>query len=172
MLRTASSLPPKGLLTLGSGPVSRRSRQPATGPPGSYPDRTSTGRRRRAYEPKKDTMASVTVAPPFLLGARLLAQRLPVPFELLLYAFVISLLIAIPVATFAARKPGGIFDSITTFIAIVGLSIAPYILALLLILFFAVDLSLFPALGWTPISGGLGANLRSLTLPALSLGFP
>ena len=45
-------------------------------------------------------------------------------------------------------------------------------MALLLILFFAVDLSLFPALGWTPISGGLGANLRSLTLPALSLGFP
>ena len=31
-------------------PVSRRHRQPATGPPGSYPDRTSTGRRRRAYE--------------------------------------------------------------------------------------------------------------------------
>jgi len=30
------------------GPVSRPSRQPATGPPGSYPDRTSTGRRRRA----------------------------------------------------------------------------------------------------------------------------
>ena len=47
----------------------------------------------------------------------ILAQRLPVTFELLLYAFVISLLIAIPVATFAARKPGGIFDSITTFIA-------------------------------------------------------
>jgi len=102
----------------------------------------------------------------------ILAQRLPVTFELLLYAFIISLLIAIPVATFAARKPGGIFDSVTTFIALVGLSIAPYILALLLILFFAVDLSLFPALGWTPVSGGLGANLRSLTLPALSLGFP
>ena len=32
------------------GPFSRPSRQPATGPPGSYPDRTSTGRRRRAYE--------------------------------------------------------------------------------------------------------------------------
>ena len=102
----------------------------------------------------------------------ILAQRLPVTFELLLYAFIISLLIAIPVATFAARRPGGVFDSITTFIALVGLSIAPYILALLLILFFAVDLSLFPALGWTPVSGGLGANLRSLTLPALSLGFP
>ena len=31
-------------------PVSRRHRQPATGPPGSYPDRTHTGKRRRAYE--------------------------------------------------------------------------------------------------------------------------
>jgi hypothetical protein len=49
--------PPKGLSALGSDPASfpachrhRRSRQPATGPPSSYPDRTSTGRRRRAYE--------------------------------------------------------------------------------------------------------------------------
>jgi hypothetical protein len=31
-------------------PVSRRNRQPATGPPDSYPDRTHTGKRRRAYE--------------------------------------------------------------------------------------------------------------------------
>jgi peptide/nickel transport system permease protein len=102
----------------------------------------------------------------------ILSQRLPVTFELVLYAFVISLLIAVPVATLAARKPGGIFDSITTFISMIGLSIAPYILALLLILLFAVHLAWFPALGWTPIGGGLGANLRSLTLPALSLGFP
>src|SRR4051812_32991465 len=36
-------------------PVSRPSRQPATGPPGSYPDRTHTGRRRRAYEPWSPT---------------------------------------------------------------------------------------------------------------------
>jgi peptide/nickel transport system permease protein len=106
------------------------------------------------------------------LVTTILAQRLPVTFELVLYAFVVSLVIAIPVATFAARRPGGVFDSVTTFISMIGLSCAPYILALLLILFFAVDLSVFPALGWTPISGGLGPNLRSLTLPALSLGFP
>ena len=106
------------------------------------------------------------------LVTTILAQRLPVTFELILYAFVISLVIAIPVATLSARKPGGVFDGIATFITLVGLSTAPYILALLLILLFSVDLSLFPALGWTPIGGGLGANLRSLTLPALSLGFP
>jgi hypothetical protein len=33
-------------------PVTRRSRQPTTGPPGGYPDRTFTGKRRRAYETK------------------------------------------------------------------------------------------------------------------------
>ena len=55
MLRTASSLP----LLQGfrhwapTRPVSRPSRQSATGPPGSYPDRTSTGKRRRAYEHDK-----------------------------------------------------------------------------------------------------------------------
>jgi hypothetical protein len=50
MLRTARSLPQKGFRRWASTrPVSRPSRQPATGPPDSYPDRTHTGRRRRAY---------------------------------------------------------------------------------------------------------------------------
>ena len=50
-------------------PVSKPGRQPATGPPGSYTDRTSTGRRRRAYE-HEETPWHVTVSPPVLLGAR------------------------------------------------------------------------------------------------------
>src|SRR6476619_7470473 len=33
-------------------PDSRRSRQSATGPPGGYPDRTHTGKRRRADNPR------------------------------------------------------------------------------------------------------------------------
>ncbi len=102
----------------------------------------------------------------------ILAQRLPVTFELLLFAFVISLVLAVPSATLAARRPGGVFDSVSALFSMIGLSIAPYVLALLLILLFAVRLSLLPALGWTPLSGGLGANLRTLVLPAVSLGVP
>jgi peptide/nickel transport system permease protein len=102
----------------------------------------------------------------------ILSQRLPVTFELLLFAVIISLVIAFPVATLAARRPGGIFDSISTFVAVVGLSIAPYILALLLLLGFADNLHWFPANSWTPIGTDLGANLKDLTLPALSLGIP
>ena len=60
-------------------PVSRRDRQPATGPPGSYPGRTSTGRRRRAYEHEETPWHYVTVSPPALLGARkrLIAELRP-----------------------------------------------------------------------------------------------
>src|SRR5689334_24608732 len=49
MLRTARLLPLKGFRHWASPPkVSPRQRQSATGPPDSYPDRTCTGKRRRA----------------------------------------------------------------------------------------------------------------------------
>ena len=50
-LRTAQSLPQKGFRHWASTrPVSRPSRQSAIGPPGSYPNRTHTGWRRRASD--------------------------------------------------------------------------------------------------------------------------
>jgi len=56
MLPTAQSLPHKGFRHWASTrPVSKPSRQSATGPPDSYPDRTHTGKRRRAYEHRSTT---------------------------------------------------------------------------------------------------------------------
>ena len=50
-LRTAQLLPPCGFRRWAPArPVSRPDRQPATGLPGDYPDRTFTGRRRRASD--------------------------------------------------------------------------------------------------------------------------
>jgi hypothetical protein len=50
-LRTAQLLPLKGFRRWApTRPVSRPGRQPATGLPGDYPDRTHTGRRRRASD--------------------------------------------------------------------------------------------------------------------------
>jgi peptide/nickel transport system permease protein len=101
----------------------------------------------------------------------ILAQRLPVTFELVLYAFVISIVFTVPVALLAARKPGGIVDRISIFVSMAGFSIPGFVLALLLILVFAVKLGVLPAIGFVPISQSLGGNLKSLTLPALSIGF-
>jgi hypothetical protein len=71
MLRTASSLPPQGLLTLGFDPARFQVKPPAcyraswqlSGP-------ALTGRRRPAYEHEDPPWLYLTVSPPVLLGAR------------------------------------------------------------------------------------------------------
>jgi peptide/nickel transport system permease protein len=102
----------------------------------------------------------------------ILRERLPTTFELLLYAFTVSIGFAVLVALLAARNPGGIVDRVSMVISMGGLSMANYVLALLLILIFAVNLDWLPAIGFVPIGDGLWQNIRSLTLPALSIAFP
>lgn len=100
-----------------------------------------------------------------------MAPRLAVTFELVGYAFALSVLFAIPVALFAARKPNRFVDRLSMVVSMSGLSLANYVLALVLVLVFAVQLGAFPAIGFTPLSEGVVANLRSLTLPAVSIAF-
>ena len=100
-----------------------------------------------------------------------LAQHLPVTCWLLLYTLVVSLGLGVIVAVLAARKPNGVADRLSLAVSMLGLSIAPYVLALVLIYVFAVKVQWFPA-----ISNSLGGNplqaIRALTLPAASIGFP
>ncbi|HEY5397869.1 MAG TPA: ABC transporter permease [Trebonia sp.] len=100
-----------------------------------------------------------------------LAQHLPVTCWLLLYTLVVSLGLGVLVAVLAARKPNGIADRLSLAVSMLGLSIAPYVLALVLIYVFAVKVQWFPA-----ISNSLGSSplqaIRALTLPAASIGFP
>lgn len=102
----------------------------------------------------------------------ILGADLPITFELILFAFLLCLLFAVPTAILSARRPGGIFDRASMVFSMGGLSIAPYVLALLLVYVFAVRLNVLPAIGWVPPSQGLGQNIRSLTLPAVSLALP
>jgi peptide/nickel transport system permease protein len=95
-----------------------------------------------------------------------LGQRLP------LYAFVASILLAVGLAILAARRPNGLADRLSMVVAMTGLSVAPYVLALILVYIFAVRLGWFPAIGYVPLTQDPGANLRSLTLPAAAIGFP
>jgi peptide/nickel transport system permease protein len=104
--------------------------------------------------------------------ADVLPTRLAVTAELVGLAFVISLGVAIPLAIVAARRPNRFFDRVTMLISTGGLSVANYVLALLLVLLFAVQLGWFPAIGFTPVSEGLGDNLYSLALPAFAMAFP
>ncbi|HLH69004.1 MAG TPA: ABC transporter permease [Candidatus Dormibacteraeota bacterium] len=101
-----------------------------------------------------------------------LGQRLPVTFELVLYGLLISVVFAVPLAVLTAWRPGGIFDRLCTVLSVAGLSVAPYVLALVLIYVFAVKLGVLPAIGYVSPTESIVGNIRSLTLPAVALGLP
>ena len=98
-----------------------------------------------------------------------LAVHVPTTLGLLLYALVVSVLLAIVVATLAARRPNGIMDRLSLAVSMLGLSTAPYVFAFLLIIVFAVKLNWFPVLSG-PVTGP-GSFFKNLTLPACALGF-
>src|SRR5215472_3434426 len=98
-----------------------------------------------------------------------LAIHVPTTLGLVLYALVVSVVLAIFVATLTARRPNGIADRISLTVSMLGLSAAPYAFAFLLIIIFAVKLGWFPVLSG-PVTGP-GSFFRNLTLPAASIGF-
>jgi peptide/nickel transport system permease protein len=102
----------------------------------------------------------------------ILGARLPVTAELLLYAFVVSLVLAVGLAVLVARWPNGIMDRLSLVVSMLGLSVAPYVLALVLVYLFAVKVQWFPALGYTSLSTNPVENIKSLTLPAIAIGLP
>lgn len=102
----------------------------------------------------------------------ILASRLPVTFELVGLAFLLSVLAAIPVAVLAARWPGGFMDRLSMVVSVTGLAVANYVLALLLVVVFAVVLGVLPAIGYIPLSESITGNLRTMILPVISIAFP
>jgi peptide/nickel transport system permease protein len=98
-----------------------------------------------------------------------LTQRLPVTIELLLYSQFLALIVAVPIGLIAAQRAGGIFDRGSTGVLFLFLAIPNFMLALVLILIFPVNLGLFQAVGYTPFSENPFESLVSLFLPAVTL---
>jgi peptide/nickel transport system permease protein len=96
-------------------------------------------------------------------------DRLPVSLELMVLAVVLALVIAIPLAILCAVKSGSPLDRFATGLAFGKLSLPPFMVAILLIYLFAVELGWLPATGWVPFAEDPLANLRSMVLPALTL---
>jgi peptide/nickel transport system permease protein len=99
-----------------------------------------------------------------------IGERLPVTLEIGLVALGMSVLLAIPLGVLSAyRANGGLDRSITT--ASFGLLAIPnFMVALLLLYFFAVYLGWFPATGWTRLTDNVGQNIRGVVLPSAALG--
>lgn len=97
------------------------------------------------------------------------SERIPVSLELMLMAEFIGLLIGVPLAIACAARAGGAFDRFMTGSAFAMLSMPSFLVAILLIYLFAVELHWLPATGYVPFTEEPLANLRFFVLPALTL---
>jgi peptide/nickel transport system permease protein len=94
-----------------------------------------------------------------------IAERLPATIQLASFAFVLSLIVSIPLGVLAATRAHKPADYIVSVLALVGQSIPSFWLGILLILLFGVYLR------WLPISGS--GTWQHLILPGITLAaFP
>lgn len=100
----------------------------------------------------RDGRAAITVV----------AERIPVTLMLTGPALALNLLLGIPAGIYAALRRGSLADRLVMAIAVAGFTVPSFVLGLVLVLAFAVELPWFP-------SGGAG-TLRQLVLPVVTLG--
>jgi peptide/nickel transport system permease protein len=97
-------------------------------------------------------------------------RRIRPSLELALLAMLIALVVAFPLGMLSAARRNTPVDGAGTTFALIGICMPNFLIALLLIFLFGVSLRWLPVSGYTdpledPVNG-----LRSLTLPAITLG--
>lgn len=96
--------------------------------------------------------------------------RLPATLELTLLATLVSLLIALPAGILAAVYRGGVVDVVLRVFGLLGLSIPNFLIGTFLVLLVSTRWPILPTTGYVPLTEDVVGNLKSLALPAISLG--
>ncbi|WP_341898488.1 ABC transporter permease [Ferrovibrio terrae] len=92
----------------------------------------------------------------------LVLERVPMTLAITIPAFMIKLCLGIPAGIFAALYRNSALDRLTMMVSVAGFTVPSFVLALLLVLVFSVQL------GWLPSSGNDG--WQSAILPIITLG--
>lgn len=85
-------------------------------------------------------------------------------------AQITAVIVAIPLGIMAANRRGTLADQSFMGATLVGLAIPNFLLGLLLIILFAVNLKWLPVAGYKPISAGVWEHFKFLIMPAIALG--
>ncbi len=96
----------------------------------------------------------------------LVFDRIPVTVELLLYATIMSIVLAFPLALLAAYRRGSVLDQTIRILFTGSLGMPAFWLGILLALVFGVNLKLFPVSG---MGSGFLDTIWHLTLPAFTI---
>ena len=101
-----------------------------------------------------------------------IAERLPLTVELMLLSTLLALVVAVPVGMYSARYAGGWFDRVSGSVLFALLGFPAFMLGVLLIYLFAVQLGWFDATGqstWFHLGRGIVATPSSIVLPVVTL---
>ncbi len=91
-------------------------------------------------------------------------ERLPATLQLALTALILAVVVGLPLGLVGGFNPGSFIDNIARFLALLGQSVPNFWLALIMILYFAVQLRWFPSFGRD--------EWKSVIMPAFVLGLP
>lgn len=100
----------------------------------------------------------------------LLKQRIPATIELAIASAIVGALIALPLGIISALRPGSLIDFGSTLFSALSFAVPGFWLAILLILLFSLQLKLLPPSGRPEFSEQPVEHLKSLIMPALTLG--
>ena len=91
----------------------------------------------------------------------IIGQGLPVTAQLGVQALLLSLAISLPLGVISALKQNSMVDYASLFFATIGYTIPSFVIGIVLIFIFAVDLRLLPIVGW--------GDIRHMILPTIVL---
>jgi peptide/nickel transport system permease protein len=110
--------------------------------------------------------------------SKLLVERLPATLELSLVAALFALVAGIPMGVYTALRPRSFFTQVLLAVSLAGVSLPTFLIGILLILIFAVQLGWMPAfgrgdtvqIGWWSTGLLTASGLKAIVLPAITLG--
>jgi peptide/nickel transport system permease protein len=108
----------------------------------------------------------------------LVAERLPATLELSLVAALFALAVGIPMGVYTALRRNSWLAHLFMTISLIGVSLPTFLIGILLILVFAVELGWLPsfgrgetvAIGWWSTGLLTASGLKALILPSITLG--
>jgi peptide/nickel transport system permease protein len=107
----------------------------------------------------------------------LIKERLPATLELAFSAAMLALIGGLLMGVYTALRRGGVASNVLLTVSLIGVSLPTFLIGILLILIFAVNLQWLPSysrgdvtqLGWWSTGFLTGSGLKALILPSITL---
>ncbi|MEU8135584.1 ABC transporter permease [Streptodolium elevatio] len=98
-----------------------------------------------------------------------IGNRLPVTVSLVVGVTVVTTVVSFLFGVWAGVRRGGAIDRTVQLVGVLGHALPGFLVTLVMVQLFAVQMNWFPAIGYTPFAESPSGWLSTITLPVLSL---